>query len=220
MTSTLSERFDDYSSESQIYSAMDFIDPRCWTEDIDCGNDEILFLCEHFCIPLEHSGFDKTRVISEWKKFRIHVKTNLSKLLLNEKIRDIWRSTFMYSCDRFPNLLKLVSLILSISGSNSNVERTFSTVTNILSDKRLSMNHDTLDNSVVILGNDTIWSNSERDQIIERARQIYMKKRRSVQVLADEEDEDEESPGSPTVVTSDDDLDSEDDAIADELAED
>ena len=58
---------------------------------------------------------------------------------------------------QFPNLVTLISLILSISGLNSQVQRTFGTVTNIFSDKRLSMNHNTLEDCLVILSNDSLW---------------------------------------------------------------
>ena len=50
----------------------------------------------------------------------------------------------LYRHDKFPNLCLLASLIVSISGSNSSVECTFSFVTNILSDKHLSVSHNTL----------------------------------------------------------------------------
>ena len=56
-----------------------------------------------------------------------------------------------------------------LSGSNnSSVEGTFSFVTNILSDKRLSMGHNTLENSVIVSGNNSIWSEKEREEIIDR----------------------------------------------------
>ena len=84
-----------------------------------------------------------------------------------------------HCCEEFPNLCKLASLIMSISGSNSSVERTFSVVTNILSDKRLSMRHGTINESLIVYGNDDLWTTEERTEIINCAVEIYLKKRRS-----------------------------------------
>ena len=49
----------------------------------------------------------------------------------------------------FGNFILLVPRILSIAGSNSNVDRNFSTLTHILSDKRLSLNHETMEDLVI-----------------------------------------------------------------------
>ena len=57
--------------------------------------------------------------------------------------------------------------------SNSSIECTFSFVTNISSDKRLSISHDTLKNSVIVSGNNSIWSEKEREEeIIDRSLNI------------------------------------------------
>ena len=48
------------------------------------------------------------------------------------------------------------------------------------------MRHETLEDSVVILENDKIWSTNERKEIIERARQIYMNKRRTTKLVGEE----------------------------------
>ena len=88
----------------------------------------------------------------------------------------------------FPNLCLLASWIVSISGSNnSSVECTFSFVTNILSDKHLSISHNTLENSVIVSGNNSTWSEKEREEIIDRALEIYLSKRR-ITTLSSEAD--------------------------------
>ena len=131
----------------------------------------------------------------------------------------MWESTINFHETQFPNLIKLISLILSISGSNSQVERTFSTVTNILSDKRLSMNHNTLEDCLVILGNDSLWTKHEKGEIIQASRELYMKKRRKKQIDNDVlvsltcDDDESNTEGSG----SDNDLDSEDDLVIDDL---
>ena len=67
-------------------------------------------------------------------------------------VRALWKSVLLYRRNEFPNLCLLASLIVTISGSNSSVERMFSFVTNILSNKHLSMSHYTLENSVIVSG--------------------------------------------------------------------
>ena len=79
--------------------------------------------------------------------------------------RKIWKLTINFHETQFPNLVKLISLVLSILGSNSKAEKTFSTVTNILSDKRLSMNHKTLEDCLVIFGNNSLWKKHEKEII-------------------------------------------------------
>ena len=40
------------------------------------------------------------------------------------------------------------------------------------------MGHDTLENSVIVSENNSIWSEKEREEIIDRALEIYLSKRR------------------------------------------
>ena len=60
-------------------------------------------------------------------------------------------------------------------------------MTNILSDKRLSMSHDSLENSVIVSGNNSISSEKEREEIIDRALEIYLSKHR-ITTLSSEAD--------------------------------
>ena len=97
----------------------------------------------------------------------------------------------------------------------------FSFVTNILADKRLSMSHDTLENSVIVSGNNSIWCEKEREEIIDHAFEIYLSKRR-ITTLSSEADLAEQPPDSDDGHKIDDehdedDLDSEDERLVDEL---
>ena len=49
------------------------------------------------------------------------------------------------------------------------------------------MSHDTLENSVIVPGNNSIWSEKEREKIIDRALEIYLSKRR-IATLSSEAD--------------------------------
>ena len=131
----------------------------------------------------------------------------------------MWESTINFHETQFPNLVKLISSILSISGSNSQVERTFSTVTNILLDKRLSMNHNKLEDCLVILGNNSLWNKHEKEEIMQASRELYMNKRRKKQIdndvvvslTCDGDESNTEGSG------SDSDLDNEDNLVIDDL---
>ena len=80
-------------------------------------------------------------------------------------------SVLRYRRDEFPNLCLLASDREHIR-VNSSVERTFSFVTNILSNKHLSISYYTLENSVVVSGNNSIWSEKEREEIIDHVLEI------------------------------------------------
>ena len=70
------------------------------------------------------------------------------------------------------------SLLTCLSGSNSTVERAFSVLTLLLSDRRLSLHHETMEDLMLIKCNNKNWGCQEREDIIERALEICMSKRR------------------------------------------
>ncbi|XP_065640532.1 zinc finger protein 862-like [Hydra vulgaris] len=148
--SILSTRFQDYSREFILYRSMKIIDPIYWIiEDPESGVQEINYICNHFEAPLKNAGFQKDVALTEWKKLKRLVKTEFDC----HPVRSLWKIIFKKYFMEYRNLCCLMSLIMCISGSNSEVERTFSTVTNILSDKRLSLSHEALADCVVVLGN-------------------------------------------------------------------
>ena len=101
--------------------------------------------------------------------------------------RQLWEKILSSRRNEFPNLCLLVELALCISASNSTVERAFSILSLILSDRRLSMSHKMMKRCIMISANDSNWSKSEREQLIERAVDLYMEKRRTA-VFAKEGD--------------------------------
>ena len=142
----------------------------------------------------------------------------MQKHAVNMSTRKIWHSTINFHETQFSNLVKLISLILSILGSNSQVEKTFRTVTNILLDKIPSMNHNTLENCLVILGNNSLWKKHDKEEIIQAIREPYMIKWWKKQIdnvvvslTCDGDECNTEGSGSNS------DLDSEDDLVIDDL---
>ena len=55
-------------------------------------------------------------------------------------------------------------------------------MSNILSHKRLSMSHSTLDDNLIVYGNHSLWSKDEREEITERALDTFLKSKRQVKI--------------------------------------
>ena len=92
--------------------------------------------------------------------------------------RVFWKQVLSFRRNEYPNLWLIVELVTCISDSNSAVERCFNILTQVLTDFRLKSNHNTLQNHMIIKCNDKNWSETEREQLLARATEIYMSKRR------------------------------------------
>ena len=76
----------------------------------------------------------------------------------------------------------MIKKVFSLSASNSTVERAFSFLTLLLSDKRLSLKHETIESSMKLNLSDKILVEKEKNEILERAIDIYVGKRRRKKV--------------------------------------
>ena len=207
--------------ENDIFSSMTWLDPQYWSNDNDYGHDAIETVIQNFKVPLEAAGFDKRKVFTEWRSLRITVRSFYSK----ESALMLWEKLFRYKREEYPNILKLVELVLCLSSSNCAVERVFSILTLLLSDRRLTMNHDTMEDSILIAGNSRFWTDMEREEILTKATEKYLMKRRrtkiasisqpgpsdSAEAVTDDQNEDEDDDSDddydfpPIVFSSDDD---------------
>ena len=107
------------------------------------------------------------------------------KLLANKiDVKGIWKQILCYSISQFPNLTLLAQIIITLSGSNSAVERSFSILTAVMTDRRLKLKHDTINMTLRIYSNDKLWSQEERDEIIKRAVDIQRKKKKKMDEIA------------------------------------
>ena len=98
----------------------------------------------------------------------------------------MWEKVFQYKRKEYPNLLILAGLVMCLSGSNSTVERAFSLLTLMLTDRRLSLAHNTIENILIINANDKLWTPLERESIIKSAAEKYENAKRRVRKLADD----------------------------------
>ena len=169
---------------------MHWYDPINWNpDDRNNGIPEIEKLYQHFKLTLDAAQFSHIQAVKEWVNFQQYISTSLPKHTADR----LWSSTFKFKRREFPNLCILAELIIAISGSNSSVERAFSLLTRMLSDQRLSINHATLNMCLSIKINDPVWSELEREQIIDRVVDIFMEKWRYV-ALDDHQSTTDEPP--------------------------
>ena len=168
----LEDRFRDF--QNGIYDVMRVFDPKNWTDAHDYGNEDIKKFAAHFKPTLAIASFNEDKIIPEWKSLRNYVKIGMK----NVDSEELWKKILGFKRSEFPNVCALVEILISVSGSNSTVERAFSTLTNILTDKRLSMKHKRMEQILIISSNDKNWTIQERNEIIERAVDIYLQKRR------------------------------------------
>ena len=173
----IESRFESF--QNPIFNDMMWFDPKNWSKDKSYGNDQIKRMSEAFKVPLQNSTeYNETAALKEWKSLRNFVNANHRQ---GEDIRatEIWEKIFQYKQREYPNMCVLAQIIICLSASNSSVERAFSLLTLLLSDKRLSMKHVTMQQLMLINLNDKNWCEAERDEIIERAVEDYLEKRRS-----------------------------------------
>ena len=167
-------RFSSYDRE--IFKATGWLDPKLWDHsDKAFGKEEINQLCDTFKESLSAAGFERGKIFEEWRSLKITQKSFYVKL----ESRQLWEKILSSRRNKFPNLCLLVELALCISASNSTVERALSILSLILSDRRLSISHKMMERCIMIAANDSNWSKSEREQLIQRAVDLYMEKRRT-----------------------------------------
>ncbi len=89
----------------------------------------------------------------------------LKNLMKHVDSEELWKKILLFKRSEFPNVWALVEILIYISGSNSTVERAFSTLTNILTEKRLSMKHKRLEQILIISSNEKNWTVQEETKL-------------------------------------------------------
>ena len=175
LLSVIQQRFQSFGD--QIYKSMSIYDPKFWNiGEKSYGLNEIETIFNHFKEPLVSSGFNLKLAKNEWQSIKVLTKECYQNFNANQ----LWHTILTMREKEYPNMCKLVELIIAISGSNSSVERTFSILTLILSDRRLSLKHDGMEDLMMIAANDSLWSEKDKNDIYDRAYEIYSEKRRKV----------------------------------------
>lgn len=106
-------------------------------------------LIPHFQVPLEKAGIDVSLVKEEWDDLTDYAKRYLN--LAEEEYRVIWWKLFHApDAKKWTNILSLIELLFCLPVANGRVERVFSSLKLIKSDRRSSLSEDRLDHLVRI----------------------------------------------------------------------
>ena len=157
--------------ENKVSQAMKWIDVQYW-EDGQTKNvqEEIGILMREFQEPLAKARFNKLKHFAEWKALKIFGKTQYADF----KLTEIWSWLFKNHQKEFDNILLL--------SSNSATERVFNTLTTLLSNRRLRLNHETVEDFLLTVGNKNTWTESNKDTILYSAVLKYFKKQHTMKM--------------------------------------
>ena len=180
---TIKERFEDFLGDT-IFTSMKWFDPQYWEDSSDYGLEDINFIISHFKIPLEANGLNESKIVREWQEFQVFAKMQYANFFNDPLV--FWKKVLSFRRKEYPNLCLIVELVTCISGSNSAVEHCFNILTQVLTDFRLKSNDNTLQNHMIIKCNNKNWSDTEREQLLTRATEIYMSKHRKILTSSNE----------------------------------
>ena len=174
---TMRERFQ--SLENLLFDHMSWMDPKVWEDERTYGNESLEYLANHFKVTLEKASFQKQKLIPEWKRLKIYVKSLFeSKLIRDEtNARKIWNHILLSCKKRFPNAYLLIQICFSIRSSNAATERAFNLLTLLLSDRKTKMQDQTTPMLSTICINENLWDEGEKSEIINAAVNIHLEKR-------------------------------------------
>ena len=144
-------------------------DPKDWSSNRNYSMDQISNLYTHFKIPLDVCNLELDAALRKWKNLCMFVSTSYRGL----EARLLWEKIFQYKRRRYENICLLEELIMSLSGSNSTVEKAFSLLTLLMSDRQLKLAHNTTENLMIININDKLRTSTEREEIVVKAAQKY-----------------------------------------------
>ena len=174
---SLDDRFS--SLDSELYNAMYWIDPANWRgpeEDVNA----MKVIADHFKTTLQDHGFAVENLASEWKNLLVIHRTFYKGM----KAQEMWGKVLEYRRKDFPNICLLLDIVMCIGVSNSSVERGFSILTSMLSDKRISLKHDAMEDLMIIKANHNFWSSMMQvDEIIDDALESFMGDKRRMLLM-------------------------------------
>ena len=122
------------------------------------------FLASHFAVTISVTTFDPEKLKKEWKNLKLTVNSYYKKV----KASQLWERILQYRQNKFPNICLLVEIVIAVGMSNSVVESCFSFLSAMLSDRRLSLKQNDMENLILIIkANHYLWSEEECNEIIE-----------------------------------------------------
>ena len=119
------------------------------SDDADFADVALNALSTRFADPLEKAGVDVTLIKEEWEDMMQYAKRYLN--LVQEDYQTIWWKLFNAAdSKKWTNILALIELLFCFPMANGRVERIFSALKLIKSDRRSSLSEDHLDDLVRI----------------------------------------------------------------------
>ena len=168
------ERFESF--EGPIFKSMLWMNQANWdVSDSKYGLRDLMFLAKHFEVPLKSSNFSIENLENEWKSFERMCIRNYSNI---KSPIVFWQKILSYRKDEYSNVCALAEICLVIGASNSTVERGFSKLTTLLTDKRLSMGRNSMENCLIIAANMNSFCLEKKKEILKSATNSYLQKRR------------------------------------------
>ena len=139
----LQTRFRDLE-EQDVFKAVKLLQTATWPMD-DSGLDmfgtmTVLALYDHFAEMFPDGCVDRDSVVSEWDAFKSFWKESCSHLSSSK----VWSVMMANYRERFPNLCRLMVVLLTLPVSNAVVERGFSAMRRIKTDWRCRLNEASL----------------------------------------------------------------------------
>lgn len=154
-----------------------WLNPETWDETNSSEELKAMHaVVNHFKIPLSRKKFEPTNLKRGWKGLKTTVKNYYSK----HSPKSMWASICKYRQVSYPNVCLLVNLLqcLHVGMSTAIVHSGFSHLTVLLTDRRLSMSHSTMEAILLIKVNDLQIYESERNKILEAGLETDLNKRR------------------------------------------
>ena len=144
-----------------------WLDSQLWTVDHSTTNGlkEIKHSFNTLTIPLQVAGFEEQKHYPEWHS----LQTTIKALFIHLQYKEIWGKFFVYQRSEFPNISLLRQLAMTMSSSNSPVEREFSILATILMNLQLTMAHKTMEDCILIAGNENAGNKQEKEKILNNA---------------------------------------------------
>lgn len=169
----LDKRFSSFDTE--LFQNMRVFNPANWSGNIKEEFASLEFLAKHYQCTLVVHSFNSSAMKREWKDLKIVIKHNFSTAL---STLELWNLIFLHRRKQFSNVCLLAEIAFVVGVSNASVESCFSYLSALLSDRRLSLSHETMKNLLLIRANHKVWSDQEQQQIIDRAVETFLSTRR------------------------------------------
>jgi hypothetical protein len=171
--SNMKKRLSLPEQDSKVLAAMNFVDPANWgREEEELAN--IDKVAHHFKETLASHSFNEQNLHPEWRR----LKATYNLRYKGWTAKKLWQQVLQFKREDCPNICLLIELTLTIGPSNSMVKKCFSQLTSMLSDRRTNLLPDTMENLFLIQSNNGSWSPDDKEEIMSRALDLHMAKRR------------------------------------------